>query len=330
MYSKAPIDQNMVRQGWFRKMQPFHASLLQWSFYYMTDSIGVLDPDAMMEDFYQKWKGFLSDGDINLHEFVEDCNNDKKERMIWLDKGRKLWFAPTVIFRNSDNHGFRRMVNNQRDASILRSLSNREETKTWFIEQSIYNDRLEVGKELIVSVHNAEKATRNQMEFMQTIAKKMGFKIPKGKHSPDSIKERYGCQCQYCGEVFPKSQLEVEHVVPRSSRKKEVEYVWNKVPACQKCNEEKDDLNVFVFLKMKGFDLLTGVKIAVDKWVKRGVLEYPTQYGDKRNIKEKTYTWNQVTTWVSNNPDSKTSDYECMNPESEVIDRRWRKKKINS
>ena len=200
----------------------------------------------------------------------------------------------------------------------------------WLLNEIIYNDRLDISKDLVIKLHNDPKSTKAHQELAKRLAKICVVTIPKGKYSNDAIKERFGCECQYCQKIYRKDELQIDHIVPQSTRHQDIEKPWNKVPACIECNNLKSNKNVFVFLSESGFDLSNGVKSAVDRWVKRNVLKYPSKYGDKRNIKEKTYTWNQVTTWVSNNPDLKASDYECINPESEVKDRRWITKKLNN
>lgn len=304
-----------------------HRSLLEWLFRRM-DQIGVCEID--FDEFAKHTDGLITEKDIDPQGFIDDCNNDGKKRMVWVDNYRKLWFTPTIIFRNANNAGFRRMVNNQRDLALLRHLSLREQTRTWMVEQAVHNERLEVSKDLIKALRNDERSNESHREFADRIAKKMGFKIPKGKDHPDAIKERFGCECQYCGEIFAKELLEIDHVVPQSIGHKEVNRTWNKVPVCKECNQNKGNMNVFAFLQASNFNLLNGVKIAVEKWVKLGVLEYPTRYRDKRNKKEKTYTWRQVQDYVFNNPSVTTSDFELINPDAPVDERRWRRKNGSS
>jgi 5-methylcytosine-specific restriction endonuclease McrA len=50
---------------------------------------------------------------------------------------------------------------------------------------------------------------------------------------------RDGCQCQYCGKVFPASELTIDHILPRSRGGRST---WeNVVTACGKCNAQKGD-----------------------------------------------------------------------------------------
>jgi 5-methylcytosine-specific restriction endonuclease McrA len=59
------------------------------------------------------------------------------------------------------------------------------------------------------------------------------------KYTRQSLFELYDFRCAYCGKVFTKNRLEVEHILPvskggRSSWK-------NTVPACRSCNSRKSN-----------------------------------------------------------------------------------------
>jgi len=52
-----------------------------------------------------------------------------------------------------------------------------------------------------------------------------------------AIFERDGYRCQYCGEVFPESQLNIDHVIPRHLGGRTS---WeNLVTSCKSCNSKK-------------------------------------------------------------------------------------------
>ena len=323
MYKPTPIDRNIIKQPWFNAMTYEHSQFLLWLFLDDMDSIGIVEPN--MDDFEKYTKGIVTKNDIDFDRFVDDCNNDRKERMRFVDRGRKLWFTPTVLFKNATNSGFRTLSSSERDAAIMRSFSEREETRDWLIDQLIYNDRLTIKEELVNKVWNRTDATRNEQELMERIASHIGYKISKGKKNPKEIKKRYGCVCQYCGEVFREDQLDIDHVYHKSTGHKDVNSYWNLVPCCKPDNIEKGIKPVFLFLKEKGYDPLPGVENAIKKWIKKGVLKYPTQYPYKRNNKEKLYSWDQVVDWVSTHSTTSTDQYECVNPEESKEERKWKR-----
>lgn len=324
MYKPTSLDRNIIKQHWFNSMKPENAELIKWIWLDETDSIGVLEID--WDGFRKFTKGIVTKEDIDLVDFVEDCNNDGKERMRLLDRGRKVWFTPTILFKNASNAGFRTMAANERDAAIIRLLSEREETRDWIVEQLIYNDRLTITEKLINKVWNRKDATANEKRLIERIAKHLNIKISKSGTSPEEIKNKYGNICQYSGEQCKEWELEIDHVVPQSTEHKDVNQWWNLVPCKKDLNIKKADKNVFQFLKEEGLELLPGVENAVKRWVKKGVLEYPTQYPNKRNKKEKTYTFQQMRDYVANTPGLSTSDYELINPEAKNDEKRWRRK----
>lgn len=92
------------------------------------------------------------------------------------------------------------------------------------------------------------------------------------RYSRTSIFKRDNYQCQYCGEVKPRSELTVDHIVPKSRGGKST---WlNIVSACRPCNWEKADRTP----EEAGMKLLSVPKIPT--W--RDSLELPA--GLKREI----------------------------------------------
>ncbi|WP_462250382.1 HNH endonuclease domain-containing protein [Ekhidna sp.] len=325
MYKPTSLDRNIIKQPWFNLMKPENAELLKWIWLDESDSIGVVEVD--WDGFEKFTKGIVTKKDIDIVDFVHDCNNDGKERMRFLDRGRKIWFTPTVLFKHASNAGFRNLGANDRDASIMRILSQRGETRDWIVEQLIYNDRISINANLVNKVWNRKDATENEKELMERIAKHLNIKISKSGTSPAEIKKNYGNVCQYSGELCQEWELEIDHVLPRSNGHKDVNQWWNLVPCKKELNIKKGDKNVFQFIKEEGLELLPGVENAVKRWVKKGVLDYPRYYPNKRNKKEKLFTWDQVVGYVANNASASTSDYECVNPEDSSEMKRWRKKK---
>lgn len=324
MYNRTEIDRNIIKQPWFNAMTYEHAQLLIWLWLDEMDPIGIVEPD--FDGFEKFTKKIVTREDINIMEFVGDCNNDGKDRMRFIDRGRKLWFTPTIMFKNATNAGFRTLAANERDAAILRLISEREDTRDWIVQEIIYNERLSITDKLVNKVWNRKDATSKEKELMERIARHMNIRIAKAGTSPEEIKNKYGNVCQYSGVQCKEWELEIDHVVPRSNGHKDINQWWNLVPCKKELNAKKAEKNVFQFLKEEGFELLPGVENAVKRWVKKGVLEYPTQYPYKRNKKEKTYTFNQVQQYVLDNSGVRASDYECINPEDPKDQRRWRRK----
>ena len=52
-----------------------------------------------------------------------------------------------------------------------------------------------------------------------------------------SIKEHFNCQCVYCGESYELHELTLDHVHPRCRGGNDIR---NVVPACVKCNQDKE------------------------------------------------------------------------------------------
>ncbi len=66
--------------------------------------------------------------------------------------------------------------------------------------------------------------------------------IKKPKPTRKNIFIRDNFTCQYCGNVFNKSHLTIDHVIPRS---KGGETTWtNSVTSCSKCNNKKSDKSI--------------------------------------------------------------------------------------
>ena len=52
-----------------------------------------------------------------------------------------------------------------------------------------------------------------------------------------AIKEKFNCQCVYCGNNYELHQLTLDHVKPRTFGGESI--TSNLVPACRKCNQGK-------------------------------------------------------------------------------------------
>tara|TARA_R100001443_G_scaffold50720_2_gene62738 strand:+ start:232 stop:561 length:330 start_codon:yes stop_codon:yes gene_type:complete len=56
-----------------------------------------------------------------------------------------------------------------------------------------------------------------------------------------AIKEKFNCQCVYCGNNYDLQQLTLDHVKPRTFGGESI--TSNLVPACKQCNQGKGSTN---------------------------------------------------------------------------------------
>jgi len=56
-----------------------------------------------------------------------------------------------------------------------------------------------------------------------------------------AIKEKFNCQCVYCGNKYELHQLTLDHVKPRTNGGEDL--TSNLVPACRSCNQKKGSRN---------------------------------------------------------------------------------------
>ena len=56
-----------------------------------------------------------------------------------------------------------------------------------------------------------------------------------------AIKEKFNCQCVYCGNNYEINQLTLDHVKPRTNGGEDL--TSNLVPACRACNQGKGSNN---------------------------------------------------------------------------------------
>jgi len=60
--------------------------------------------------------------------------------------------------------------------------------------------------------------------------------------------------CAYCGIKTHPKFLTIDHVVPKSQLEREfADMPTNLVPACEKCNNEKDDIDAFTWYRRQTF-----------------------------------------------------------------------------
>ena len=283
MHDYTQFDRNVIHQEWFTSMTFPYGQLMVW-LWLRADNIGVYDIN--LKDFCENHMGsFLEPSDISIDEFVKQCNADGKKRIIVLDEGRRLWFAPTVIFKHGTKDGIRTLNKGDRDASLLQRLAARPETRRWVIAEIKKKSRLFIDKELLHKVVLWSSSNEIAKKFARDIAKAIGYKIPVSKELPERIKADFGGQCAYCGGTFDAVLLEIDHIKPISQKGPDKHF--NKVPACEECNQKKGVNSVFEFMKNSEYDWRPALQNKVDYLIKKGHLDYPRYYPYKRNKKEK-------------------------------------------
>ncbi len=83
------------------------------------------------------------------------------------------------------------------------------------------------------------RSVRLSLRVPQVLLLKFYDKVPieEVRLSRKAIFERDGYRCQYCGKVFPESELNIDHVIPRHFGGKTT---WeNLVTSCVGCNSKK-------------------------------------------------------------------------------------------
>ena len=322
MYNRAYIDRNIKRQAWFNRMDERHKILLLALFFDDIDPIGIVEPDFKWLDSLTG--GLITEDDIDIDSFIEDCNNDGKERMMIVDR-TKLWFNPTVIFNGANESGMRIFTTNFRDVSVIKQLAQREVTRTWFIELITYQDhRVTVKPQCLNMVYNQKNANDQVRSFAKRIGDVIGHKVLVSGEQPEAIKQSFGNQCQYCGEIFEEYELEIDHIVPVSKGGKDI--LINKVPACKSCNSKKADMDVFKFLQNEGFEATEGLKSRLEKLQKKRLISgAPSAIFKKLNKKDrKKYTWEQVNSIHFSQKDTRTqSDFITIDEKDQLNRPYW-------
>lgn len=89
----------------------------------------------------------------------------------------------------------------------------------------------------------------------------------------ERVLRRHRYHCVYCGEVFPREALTLDHVEPRMRGGDNSE--GNIVPACARCNAEKGSLPAWAFLAERPEQRATFLRLATGVWprLQRAVIE---------------------------------------------------------
>lgn len=72
-----------------------------------------------------------------------------------------------------------------------------------------------------------------------------------GKINRDKVWNKYGKRCGYCGKELKLNEMQVDHIIPQSVRRKYpngvVDSEYNLMPSCRRCNHYKRDENLEQF-----------------------------------------------------------------------------------
>lgn len=110
-----------------------------------------------------------------------------------------------------------------------------------------------------------------------------------GDRSGGSLRERIlrrdSYRCVYCGEVFPESQLTLDHVEPRMRGGDQSE--GNLVAACQACNTRKGSLPAWAYLAERPVERKTFLRHAGAVWPRlRRAIEEAAERASRRREKQ--------------------------------------------
>lgn len=106
-----------------------------------------------------------------------------------------------------------------------------------------FNDWLKFSDKFCGKLPTVETTSR-KIVVPEIIVLKKYDKLPirDVKYSRQSLFQRDNNKCGYCGGVFPRKELTIDHIIPKSKGGKTT---WdNTVAACFKCNSRKADKTV--------------------------------------------------------------------------------------
>ena len=271
-------DTQQVEKDWWLQLSPVFKSLLFW-IEKKHSTAGIYDVNLFK--FCMEWYHMeVKPEDIDLDEFIRQCNIDGKVRMMKIADGKKLFYTTTIKFQGSNvNVDHIDIVNNFKYRGVIVQLSGFPETYQWTLEQ-VRKKTFRVNTNLITTLVKSagESIPDSAKQLCIEIARiqKNEIYAPEGSEN-DRIKQRDNNTCQYCGkhEENP-SNLEIDHIRPRSKGGDELSD--NKVSACTSCNNIKADNDVFEFLRETGLDPMEATKDRIRSLIKRKHLHYPKDY----------------------------------------------------
>ena len=322
-YRYISFDGNFLDQPWVRRLDGLQKDMLVF-FWLKCDKIGMWDWSTKIFIDEWDWHEYFDKDMIDIEKFIEACNMDKERFVVTEDN--KLWFTPTITWRNGNKGGIRALSASDRDISILEALSMRESTQKWVIKEITSNRaKLRINKETL------ERAIMNKghdklfKTFCVNIGVALDMDVSDIRHPDEVMKSNYDYVCQYCGKTCLKGHLQIDHIIPTSKGGKDKEY--NKIPACVKCNASKKDQNVLQFMMKKGFTptphlieklyglqsrkQLKGVDSYVDKYAKTPKIGrvVPTLVKRNKKFQKNFLTYPQVCAEVAKDRSLKMGDH---------------------
>ena len=100
---------------------------------------------------------------------------------------------------------------------------------------------------------------------------------------------KYGRRCFYCGKVFPKDKITIDHIFPQDFGGPTI--TDNLVPACKQCNTEKSNMtkNQFMsYIEARKHGKGKEFRKEFNKKIKYGKYKIPGNWITKRKITEIT------------------------------------------
>ncbi len=319
MYKLRSFDIKILDQRWFVDLPDKYKSLFMY-FFMKQSNIGIWEVN--LTKFCQEWYASTRGPDeFDIYEFTDACNSDGVERADLIDEGRVFWMKTGLRFLNGKKDGTIHLTKGDGHPPLIRELAQWPETRDWFLQQLLGNQgKITVGRGLIdwMILRGIDEPLR---PFVQDIAKAAGFDIDVNRLSDfDLMKEQYDCICQYCGGVFKPVEMEIDHIIPKSKGGKN--YRYNMIPACMSCNKQKGDRSVFEFMKSGGFKWTDGLTEKVEKLVRKGFLNSPSDSPIKEKTSKKKvqyFTYDQVRTQCA-------EQGLVMDKDFEKTDEGWRRK----
>ena len=136
---------------------------------------------------------------------------------------------------------------------------------------------------------NMDSSTTKNAAFIQNKV----LKIRRGTTLREVMYEitfrKYGRRCFYCGKVFPKDKITIDHIFPQDFGGPTI--TDNLVPACKQCNTEKSNMtkNQFMsYIEARKHGKGKEFRKEFNKKIKYGKYKIPGNWITKRKITEIT------------------------------------------